>query len=129
MRDELRAERLQLEFLKPDILQRDRGVSASIVMFGSTRIPAPEKAAGLLEEAEQAARENPGDARAAQRLRAVRSLAAKTKYYDEARRLARMISAGPDCDAPGAELCKYPHGAFRVVVVTGMSRPSLPLIR
>jgi uncharacterized protein (TIGR00730 family) len=119
MRDELRAERLQLEFLKPDILQRDRGISATVVMFGSTRIPAPEQAAALLEEAEREARERPGDSRAAQRLRAVNSLVAKGKYYQEARRLARMISAGPMCDEPGAELCKYPHGPFSVVVVTG----------
>jgi len=119
MRDELRAERLQLEFLKPEILQRDRGISATVVMFGSTRIPAPEKAAALVEEAARMAREHPDDPLAAQRERAVRSLAAKARYYNEARRLARMISAGPQCDEPGFELCKYPHGPYSVVVVTG----------
>ena len=63
MRDELRGTRLQLEFLKPDILQRDRGIAATVVVFGSARIPAPEDAAARLEEAERLAAENPDDPR------------------------------------------------------------------
>ena len=47
MRDELRAARLQLEYLKPEILQRDRGITATVVVFGSARVPAPEDAAAL----------------------------------------------------------------------------------
>ncbi len=60
MRDELRGARLQLEFLKPDILMRDRGIAATVVVFGSARIPAPEEAADRLAEAERLAAENPG---------------------------------------------------------------------
>jgi hypothetical protein len=43
LRDELRSARLQLEFLKADLLQRDRGIVATVVMFGSARIPSPEQ--------------------------------------------------------------------------------------
>ena len=118
MRDELRASRLQLEFLKPDILQRDRGVSATVVMFGSARVPAPEDADRLLAEALRRVAENPGDPRAEQHERAVRSLIEKTRYYDEARMLAGMIAGGDECDTNG-DACKYPHGRYRVVVVTG----------
>lgn len=92
MRDELRASRLQLEFLKAEILQRDRGISATVVMFGSARVPAPEEAKDMLAEATRLREANPGDPAAIQRERAVRSLAAKTRYYDEARMLASMIS-------------------------------------
>ena len=51
MRDELRASRLQLEFLKPDLLQRDRGIAATVVMFGSARIPSPDEVEERLAEA------------------------------------------------------------------------------
>ena len=63
MRDELRGARLQLEFLKPDILMRDRGIAATVVVFGSARIPDPEDAAARLEEAERLAAESPGRSR------------------------------------------------------------------
>ena len=59
MRDELRASRLQLEFLKPEILQRDRGVSATVVMFGSARVPSPEDAGRLLERSPTAGGREP----------------------------------------------------------------------
>ncbi len=119
MRDELRASRLQLEFLKPEILQRDRGVSATVVVFGSARIPAPEDASRLVEEAERFFAENPGDPRAEQRERTARSLAAKTRYYEEARLLAGMIAGGEECFYAEQEQPNYPHGRYRVVVVTG----------
>src|SRR5665647_275909 len=69
MRDELRGARLQLEYLKPDLLMRDRGIAATVVVFGSARIPAPEDAAKRLADAERQAAENPDDPEAAWRLR------------------------------------------------------------
>jgi uncharacterized protein (TIGR00730 family) len=118
LRDELRATRLQLEFLKAEILQRDRGITATVVMFGSARIPSPEDAAGLLEEAERAVAENPDDLHAAQKARAARALVGKSRFYEEARRLAQMISGTPGEQAQ-PKTCKSPHGPYRVVVVTG----------
>jgi len=118
MRDELRASRLQLEFLKPEIMQRDRGISATVVMFGSARVPAPENVDRLLEETTKLLEANPNDPHVIQRERTVRSLIAKTRYYEEARLLAGMISSGNLCDTT-QEPCKYPHGRYRVVVVTG----------
>jgi uncharacterized protein (TIGR00730 family) len=118
MRDELRASRLQLEFLKPEIMQRDRGISATVVMFGSARVPAPDQADKMLEDVSRALAENPGDPSVIQRERTVRSLVAKTQYYEQARLLAGMISGGEECDTT-VEPCKYPHGRYSVVVVTG----------
>jgi uncharacterized protein (TIGR00730 family) len=118
MRDELRASRLQLEFLKPDILQRDRGISNTVVVFGSARIPAPEDAEAMHEAAVRAMAENPGDPRAEQHERAVRALVAKSRFYAEARLLAGLISGGDECDTT-LEPCKYPHGRYRTVIVTG----------
>jgi len=43
-RDDLTAVRLQLEFLKPELLQHEAGITATVVVFGSARIPEPEAA-------------------------------------------------------------------------------------
>src|SRR6187551_1587699 len=42
LREELRPIRLQLELLKPEMVQDEQGVEATIVFFGSARIVAPE---------------------------------------------------------------------------------------
>ena len=118
MRDELRGTRLQLEFLKPDLLMRDRGIAATVVVFGSARIPAPEDAADRLAEAERAAAADPDDPEAAWRLRAAQSLVKKTRYYEEARRLAQMICT--HCGEKATDdVCLLQHEAGSVVVVTG----------
>jgi uncharacterized protein (TIGR00730 family) len=44
LREELRPIRLQLELLKPELVQDEQGVEATIVFFGSARIVAPEVA-------------------------------------------------------------------------------------
>lgn len=118
LRDELRATRLQLEYLKPEILQRERGITGTVVVFGSARIPAPEDAASLLGEAEQAAREAPDDPEAAARVRTVQALVRKSRFYDEARRLAQMISGSPD-EQVSAGTRRSTRSRYRVVVVTG----------
>src|SRR3954471_7228017 len=42
LREELRPVRMQLELLKPELVQDEQGVEATIVIFGSARILAPE---------------------------------------------------------------------------------------
>jgi uncharacterized protein (TIGR00730 family) len=93
LRDDLRPVRLQLEFLKPDLLQEDRGVELTVAVFGSARIPPPEVAQARLAEAEELARLNPDDEPLAEQYRVAQSMVGKAKYYDEARLLAQRISA------------------------------------
>ena len=38
-RDELRPVRLQLELIKPELVQQEQGVASTIVVFGSARLP------------------------------------------------------------------------------------------
>ncbi|WP_460272795.1 LOG family protein [Celeribacter sp. ULVN23_4] len=71
LRDDLRSVRLQLELLKPDLLMQEFGVESTIVMFGGARIPAPA---------------NKDSAR-------TETLAELSKYYDEARDFARIMTA------------------------------------
>lgn len=118
LRDELRPARLELEYLKPEIFQRDRGITSTVVVFGSARIPSPEKAASLLEAAARAAAENPHDPQAARRERTVRALVEKSRFYDEARRLGQLIS-GMRGDRTDVAACELPRSPYRVVVVTG----------
>src|SRR5436305_10517109 len=44
LREELRPIRLQLELLKPELVQDEQGVEATIVFFGSARVVAPDVA-------------------------------------------------------------------------------------
>jgi hypothetical protein len=54
LREELRPVRMQLELLKPEMVQKEAGVESTIVIFGSARILSPEAAAAGLAEAHAA---------------------------------------------------------------------------
>jgi len=84
LRDELRPVRMQLELLKPELVQREQGIESTIVIFGSARILPPEVAAQRLSEAETA-----GDATAIAR---ARTQVQMSRYYDEARRFAAIVT-------------------------------------
>jgi len=84
--------RLQLELLKPELLQQEQGIRSTIAMFGSARIPAPEVAQARLEEAEAAARSHPRDKAVAHELTVARRMHANSRYYEEARRLAGIVT-------------------------------------
>ena len=81
LREDLRPVRFQLELLKPELLLDEAGIASTFVFYGSARIPEPEKADALI-----AAASTERQRRIAERLKA------KAKYYDEARRLARIVS-------------------------------------
>lgn len=67
-REELRPVRLQLELLKPQLMMDEAGIDSTIVLFGGARIPAPEAAARTA------------------------TLAGLSRYYDEARRFAYLMT-------------------------------------
>jgi uncharacterized protein (TIGR00730 family) len=81
LRQDLRPVRFQLELLKPELLLDEAGIESTFVFYGSARIPEPSKADALIETA------------ATDHQRQIaQSLKAKSKYYDEARKLARIAS-------------------------------------
>jgi uncharacterized protein (TIGR00730 family) len=84
LREELRPVRMQLELLKPELVQDEQGVEATIVIFGSARILAPEIARQELEAARKG-----GDAEG---LRRAESRAAMSRYYEEARRFSAIVT-------------------------------------
>jgi uncharacterized protein (TIGR00730 family) len=81
LREDLRPVRFQLELLKPELLLDEANIASTFVFYGSARIPEASAADALIETA----------ATEHQRQIAVR-LRAKSKYYDEARKLARLAS-------------------------------------
>jgi hypothetical protein len=85
LRDELRPVRMQLELLKPELVQREQGIEATIVIFGSARILAPELAAERLVEARAS-----GDSGAIRRAEMQLDM---SSYYDEARRFASIVTS------------------------------------
>ncbi|HEY2560103.1 MAG TPA: TIGR00730 family Rossman fold protein [Caldimonas sp.] len=84
LREELRPIRLQLELLKPELVQDEQGIEATIVLFGSARVVAPDVA-----ERELAAARAGADARL---LKAAQTRLAMSRYYDEARRFAAIVT-------------------------------------
>ena len=81
LREELRPVRFQLELLKPEMLLDEAGIASTIVIYGSARIPEPDKADALVEAATD------------ERSKIIAGrLKDKSRYYDEARKLARLAS-------------------------------------
>lgn len=107
-RDELRPVRLQLELLKPEIIQREHGIQSTIVVFGSARTPDPESAGKMLEEAQRALASAPDSPAAREALRRAETLQKHARYYVAARTFARLVSTA--CQREGK--CDY-------VIVTG----------
>lgn len=93
LRDELRPVRLQLELLKPELLQQENGIHSTVVVFGSARIPDLETAAERLQEAEMQLRSSPDDVTLARKVNIARNIHAKAHYYEHARELGHMITA------------------------------------
>lgn len=103
LRDELRPVRLQLELLKPEMLLEEAEIGSTLVFYGSARIPSPEMCEQMLADAETP-----------ERRAIVERLAAKAKYYEVARTLARTASS-----------CTYVENGMRQFVVCTGGGPSI----
>ena len=84
LREELRPVRMQLELLKPELVQQELGVESTIVVFGSARILEPDAAAAALAKAQAS-----DDAQAIAR---AMNAVDMSRYYDEARRFASIVT-------------------------------------
>ncbi len=92
MRDELRPVRLQLELLKPELTQAEHNIKATVVIFGSARIPDYPVAEQDVLDAERQLSINPDDATLKENVVAARIKLKKSRYYEEARSLGRLIT-------------------------------------
>jgi len=96
-RDDTRALRLHVDYLKPELLFAQYGIDHTIVVFGSTRIPEPAVATRGVQELEALAGSD--EAFEGEReLDTARRIQRKSRYYDIARAFARLVGsagAGP----------------------------------
>ncbi len=84
LREELRPVRMQLELLKPELVQQEQGVRNTIVIFGSARILPPDEAQSALDAARTGGN--------AQQQRRAEIALEMSRYYDEARRFAALVT-------------------------------------
>ncbi|MCE4536371.1 LOG family protein [Pelomonas sp. P7] len=85
LRQDMRPVRMQLELMKPEVVQNEQGVTSTIVIFGSARILSADAAQALVAAAEAS-----GDEAS---LRIARNKLEMSRYYEEARRFAQIATA------------------------------------
>jgi hypothetical protein len=89
--DDSRGVRLQLEYLKVETALRKHDIRHTIVVFGGTRIVEASAAARQLEQAKSALAADPSNAERKQALSIAQRVQAKSKYYELARELGRLV--------------------------------------
>jgi uncharacterized protein (TIGR00730 family) len=87
---ETRGPRLELDYLKPELLLRQQGIERTIVVFGGTRIPEPAAAERELEALRALAGEERRDD-LERRVKVAERIVARSRYYDVARELGRIV--------------------------------------
>ena len=106
---DLRPIRLQLELLKPETILREQKIMSTIVVFGSARILSPEEARRRLDAAKKALAGNPRSDALRRRVKHAQLGVEQSRYYEEARRFAYLISRAQQAD----------KSLLEFVVVTG----------
>ena len=107
-REDLRPVRLQLELLKPELRLQEEQIKSTVVVFGSTRTVERSDMQPIVAKLEKQLARKPRDRKLAVDLKMARRLLAKSRYYDEAREFARIVSS--TCQIDGR--CDF-------VIVTG----------
>jgi hypothetical protein len=106
--DDLRPVRLQLELLKPELVLQEEGITSTVVVFGSTRTVEPSEMQAVVRRLEQRRSKRGKKSSRRSELAIARRLLAKSRYFDEAREFARLVST--TCQVDGR--CDY-------VIITG----------
>ncbi len=91
-RPEMRAARIELELLKPELCFLDNGIRSTIVVFGSTQLVEPAAARRRLEEAERDLSRAPSDPRRQRAVLRAKNLLPRSRYYDAAREFAQLVA-------------------------------------
>jgi uncharacterized protein (TIGR00730 family) len=92
-RPDIRGARLQIEYLKADVILAEQHVDHTIVVYGSTRIPEPAAARRNVEALRDQARADPENLGLLLRLATAERILGKSRYYDVAREFGRLVGA------------------------------------
>ena len=95
--DGVRGVRLQIDYLKPELLLQENEIHQTIVVFGGTRICEPAAAHRKAEVLRALLAVDPSDLELARRLAIAERIHAKSHYYDEAREFGRLVGVANHC--------------------------------
>ena len=84
LRPEARGIRLQMELLKPDLVQNEAGIHQTVVVFGSARFVSEESAQALMVQAQQT-----GDS---DMIAKAQTAIRQARYYEHARAFAQLVA-------------------------------------
>jgi len=104
--DELRHIRVELELLKPEIILKKHNINTTVVIFGSARIFSFDEANKRLSILKKLYKKNSKSKKIKQEIETAENLLKSAKFYEEARKFARIIS-------------KERINGYKLVVVTG----------
>jgi len=89
---ETRGIRLQIDYLKPELLLEQHGIRHTVVVFGSTRICEPRAARNSVERLRGQLKSDPQNDRLQRRLAVAERILDKSSYYEVAREFGRLVS-------------------------------------
>ena len=92
-RDGVRGVRLQIDYLKPELLLEEHGIHQTIVVFGSTRICEPAAAGRKVDALRASLAADPGNIQLGRRLEVAERIQAKNHFYEVAREFGRLVGA------------------------------------
>ncbi|MBI5631649.1 MAG: TIGR00730 family Rossman fold protein [Elusimicrobia bacterium] len=95
---DLRPVRLQLELLKPELILREHKIRSTIVVFGSARLISRQEAQEQVDAAKRKLPADPKNRELRRRLDLAYQRLKQSRYYEEARRFAALISRAQRAD-------------------------------
>ena len=107
-RDGVRGVRLQIDYLKPELLLQEHEIRQTVVVFGGTRICEPAAAHRKAAALRASLAADPGNIVLGRRLAIAERIHAKCHYYDVAREFGRLVGN-----------VNYDATEYSTVIVTG----------
>ena len=107
-RDDTRSIRLEVDYLKAELLLQEHHIKGTIVVLGSTRVCEPAQAQLRAQEARAASAQEPRNAELARHAAIAERILEKSRYYEIARELGRLVGQAGE-----------QRGDGRLVVITG----------
>ena len=96
--EEMRGVRMLLELGKPEIGLQADNIKSTVIVFGGTQIVDRTAAERRLSDARRAAAAAPGDRTLARATERAEKLLAMSRFYDDARKFARIVSIDNQCE-------------------------------
>ena len=92
-RDGVRGVRLQIDYLKPELLLEEHEIHQTIVVFGSTRICEPAAARRKVEALRASLAADSSNVELGRQLAIAEQIHAKSHYYEVAREFGRLVGS------------------------------------